>query len=128
MRNELNDQNQLGPLYNYDDGKCAEDSTRGRAGPRPCFATFSLPTNTKPGVYQIIWWWKFDKDPRGLGEEYTSCFDVEVLNQDGSSSLKNTTGMMDEMENSNTKSIKIREMMREYHRRVKVYNRQQGRR
>ncbi|KXN74096.1 hypothetical protein CONCODRAFT_67703 [Conidiobolus coronatus NRRL 28638] len=77
-RGELGPHNQLGPAQNFDDGKCAEDNTRGRAGPLPCQGKITLPTGIAPGIYQFIWFWKFDKDFKGNGEEYTSCFDVEV--------------------------------------------------
>ncbi|KAI9293513.1 hypothetical protein K502DRAFT_273913, partial [Neoconidiobolus thromboides FSU 785] len=79
IRGELNSGNQLGDEHNFDDGQCAEDNTMGREGPKPCLGELIVPPNTAPGVYQFIWWWKFDKDPKAGGEEYTSCFDVEVM-------------------------------------------------
>ncbi|KAI0221606.1 hypothetical protein L0F63_000965 [Massospora cicadina] len=88
-RGDLGPTNQLGPTLPFDDGACAEDNTKGRAGPLPCHGTYTIPQNTPPGVYQVVWWWKFDRDHLASGEEYTSCFDVEVTHPNGSNSRDN---------------------------------------
>ncbi|RUS13403.1 hypothetical protein BC937DRAFT_95382 [Endogone sp. FLAS-F59071] len=79
LRRDVGPQNRLGQLESFDDGVCAEDNTKGRNGPRPCLNSYVIPPGTKPGLYQIVWLWAFDKDPETNGEEYVSCFDVEVL-------------------------------------------------
>ncbi|KAF9946126.1 hypothetical protein BGZ72_000661 [Mortierella alpina] len=41
-----------------------------------CHGKIKIPKGTKPGRYQLVWWWKFDKNP--VGEEYSTCFEVVV--------------------------------------------------
>ncbi|KAG0256511.1 hypothetical protein BG011_004459 [Mortierella polycephala] len=41
-----------------------------------CHGKITIPKGTKPGKYQLVWWWRFDKNP--VGEEYTTCFEVNV--------------------------------------------------
>ncbi|KAG0053171.1 hypothetical protein BGZ83_001581 [Gryganskiella cystojenkinii] len=41
-----------------------------------CHGKVQIPKGTKPGRYQLVWWWKFDKNP--VGEEYSTCFQVNV--------------------------------------------------
>ena len=64
---------------NFDDGKCAEDSTRGRS-PRPCQSFVQL-TNVLPGMYQLVWLWEFPKVPNVV-EMYSSCADIRVVAAD----------------------------------------------
>src|SRR5690606_28084719 len=73
-RNQLGDATRLGPLKNFDDGTCGERPPRHG----PCYGTFTIPEDTPTGTYQFVWWWVFDRDPRGAGEEYTTCFHVHV--------------------------------------------------
>jgi hypothetical protein len=60
----------------------------GRKGPINCQSHFTIPSNTKPGIYALYWVWDFTKltaiDPSYL-ELYTSCMDVEVVAANGSS-------------------------------------------
>ncbi|KAI9295804.1 hypothetical protein K502DRAFT_359995 [Neoconidiobolus thromboides FSU 785] len=74
----------------FDDGECSDITYFNRIGPKPCIGNYTIPMNLSIGVYQLIWVWHFDRDNNGKGEEYTSCFDVEVLsdqeyNEKGSS-------------------------------------------
>ncbi|ORY79075.1 hypothetical protein BCR37DRAFT_382061 [Protomyces lactucae-debilis] len=75
----LNDLNtaQIVATGNYDDGLCAEDATRGRAGPRQCQSQVQLPTTLAQGTYQLVWLWQFPK-VAGVVEMYSSCMDVQV--------------------------------------------------
>ncbi|KAI1315387.1 hypothetical protein EDD11_000891 [Mortierella claussenii] len=41
-----------------------------------CHGYVTIPKATKPGRYQMVWWWRFDKNP--VGEEYSTCFEVHV--------------------------------------------------
>ncbi|KAJ9055780.1 hypothetical protein DSO57_1000638 [Entomophthora muscae] len=63
----------------FDDGECSDINYAGRLGPTPCIGGYTIPSGTPPGIYQLVWVWHYDRDLHGLGEEYTSCFDVEVL-------------------------------------------------
>jgi len=42
-----------------------------------CWAYWKVPDNWTPGVYSFLWNWRWDRNPSG--EEYNSCFDIEVL-------------------------------------------------
>ncbi|KAF9904549.1 hypothetical protein EC991_002609 [Linnemannia zychae] len=46
-----------------------------------CHGHITVPQGTQPGTYQLIWWWKYDRNPHG--EEYSTCFEISV-NGDGS--------------------------------------------
>ncbi|KAF9896035.1 hypothetical protein BX616_008269, partial [Lobosporangium transversale] len=39
-----------------------------------CHGYVTIPKKAKPGRYQMVWWWRFDKNP--IGEEYSTCFEV----------------------------------------------------
>ncbi|ORZ05567.1 hypothetical protein BCR41DRAFT_361797 [Lobosporangium transversale] len=41
-----------------------------------CHGYVTIPKKAKPGRYQMVWWWRFDKNP--IGEEYSTCFEVIV--------------------------------------------------
>ncbi|KAF9289119.1 hypothetical protein BGZ68_009996 [Mortierella alpina] len=41
-----------------------------------CHGRITIPANTQPGTYQLIWWWKYDRNP--AGEEYSTCFEITV--------------------------------------------------
>jgi hypothetical protein len=72
-RKDLNAANTLaGP--NMFDAECFCNNCAGN----PCYGYFTIPQNTAPGVYSFIYYWVFDRDPNGGGEEYTTCFDVQV--------------------------------------------------
>ncbi|KAG0319919.1 hypothetical protein BGZ97_001162 [Linnemannia gamsii] len=46
-----------------------------------CHGHITVPPGTQPGTYQVVWWWKYDRNP--AGEEYSTCFEMAV-NSDGS--------------------------------------------
>lgn len=59
----------------FDDGQCGE----GR-GNKPCEGTFRIPLDAPVGASkQFLWYWIFDRDFNGSGEEYTKCFDIDIL-------------------------------------------------
>ncbi|DAZ96487.1 TPA: hypothetical protein N0F65_008354 [Lagenidium giganteum] len=88
-----------GQLHDFDDGNCGqsfEDGDfdgkipSGRAGnDYPCVGEVVIPSGTAPGIYSLVWFWKFYNDKvdgstlltggRYGGAAYTSCFEVEVL-------------------------------------------------
>lgn len=76
-RADLNDGNRLGQ-WNYG-SNCA---TSGDTASLPCVNGFTIPTGTPSGVYQFVWYWPYDRDQNQIpiGEEYFSCFDVNVTN------------------------------------------------
>ncbi|KAG0370377.1 hypothetical protein BGZ54_006632 [Gamsiella multidivaricata] len=41
-----------------------------------CHGYLTIPAGTQPGTYQLIWWWKYDRNPSG--EEYSTCFEIVV--------------------------------------------------
>ncbi|KAF8971978.1 hypothetical protein BGZ46_010189 [Entomortierella lignicola] len=41
-----------------------------------CNGYITIPKGTKPGKYQLVWWWRFDQNP--VGQEYSTCFEVDV--------------------------------------------------
>ncbi|KAF8940860.1 hypothetical protein BGZ58_004328 [Dissophora ornata] len=41
-----------------------------------CHGHVVVPEGTQPGTYQLIWWWKYDRNP--AGEEYSTCFEIVV--------------------------------------------------
>lgn len=67
-RGDLNDTNKLsGDLY---DAECSSGSL--------CFGHFTIPSDVVSGRYSFVWYWIFNRDPNGSGEEYSTCFDIEV--------------------------------------------------
>ncbi|CAI5727891.1 unnamed protein product [Peronospora effusa] len=89
-----------GKTVDFDDGNCGETvdidgNPSGRAGDgKPCIGSFAIPKGTPPGIYKMVWYWKFWLDnleaykdlnlARGyFGAAYTSCFEVEVTSGDG---------------------------------------------
>ncbi|CAK4072549.1 unnamed protein product [Aphanomyces euteiches] len=65
----------------YDDGVCGEEPKNGKArlgANFPCRGTFQLPKNATNQRMSLIWFWAFDRT-YGVGEEYTTCFDIDVL-------------------------------------------------
>jgi len=75
-REDLTDANKIGE-WNYG-SNCA---TSGDVASLPCINGFKIPDGTAPGTYQVVWYWPYDRDQnqRPLGEDYYSCFDVQVL-------------------------------------------------
>jgi hypothetical protein len=43
-----------------------------------CQADVTIPAGTPPGIYQLVWWWPF-RFSGAVVEDYTTCWDVEVL-------------------------------------------------
>lgn len=41
-----------------------------------CHGYLTIPWGTQPGTYQLVWWWKYDRNPSG--EEYSTCFEIVV--------------------------------------------------
>ncbi|KAG0356894.1 hypothetical protein BGZ54_000563 [Gamsiella multidivaricata] len=41
-----------------------------------CHGYVTIPKGTQPGKYQMVWYWRFDQNP--VGEEYSTCFEVDV--------------------------------------------------
>ncbi|OLL24589.1 hypothetical protein NEOLI_003343 [Neolecta irregularis DAH-3] len=68
--------------HSFDDGKCCEnaDNSIGRTR-QDCNGSFTLPAGTPPGEYPIYWIWKFVKFGGATETYYTSCFDVQVLEE-----------------------------------------------
>jgi len=79
-REQLTDANRIGQ-WNYG-ANCA---TSGDVASLPCVNGFTVPAGTAPGVYQFVWYWPYDRDQNQspIGEEYFSCFDVQVLATNG---------------------------------------------
>lgn len=97
---ELTDKHLVdGALHDFDDGNCGqtyEDGDfsgsilSGRAGnDYPCVGNLAIPAGTKPGIYNLIWFWRFYNEKVNAavvttgghygGAAYSSCFQVEVL-------------------------------------------------
>jgi len=74
-RGDLSLENQLAS-WNFS-SNCA---TTGDVASLPCVNGFTIPDFTPLGVYQFVWYWPYDKDQQQvpIGEEYFSCFDVNV--------------------------------------------------
>jgi hypothetical protein len=64
-----NDRKLAGALF---DAECT-----GGAGDN-CYGRFTIPANIPSGRYTFVWYWIFNRDPNGAGEEYTTCFDIAV--------------------------------------------------
>ncbi|KAF9403907.1 hypothetical protein BGX21_007476 [Mortierella sp. AD011] len=41
-----------------------------------CHGHLTIPAWIQPGMYQMIWWWKYDRNLSG--EEYSTCFEIVV--------------------------------------------------
>lgn len=92
-----------GKLHDFDDGNCGqsfEDGDfsgsvlSGRAGNDfPCVGELKMPEGTKPGIYNLVWFWRFYNDKVNSaiettgghfgGAAYSSCFQVEVTGDGG---------------------------------------------
>lgn len=88
-----------GTLHDFDDKNCGETwedgnfvgtIPSGRAGNEyPCVGDITIPAGTKPGTYNLIWFWRFYNDKINSniatsgghfgGAAYSSCFQVEVV-------------------------------------------------
>lgn len=90
-----------GTLHDFDDKNCGqtyEDGDfsgkilSGRAGnDYPCVGDLTIPKGTKPGVYNLIWFWRFYNEKVNAdvmttgghygGAAYSSCFQVQVTKE-----------------------------------------------
>ncbi|KAG0253182.1 hypothetical protein BG011_006508 [Mortierella polycephala] len=52
-----------------------------------CDGYITIPVETRPGKYQLVWWWKFDRNPQG--EEYSTCFEIFVEKDDAIQAREN---------------------------------------
>lgn len=70
-KNGLND-----PLATglFDDGKCGEK----RAPQQPCEGSFVIPKDANLKTNHFVWFWQFNRDENSSGEEYSTCFDIDV--------------------------------------------------
>ncbi|KAK3812074.1 MAG: hypothetical protein J3Q66DRAFT_413512 [Benniella sp.] len=71
-RSELNPSTLLGAMTFATSGNCDqawEPNTW-------CHGYLTIPWGTQPGTYQLVWWWKYDRNPSG--EEYSTCFEIVV--------------------------------------------------
>ncbi|KAF0703826.1 Aste57867_7504 [Aphanomyces stellatus] len=64
----------------YDDQMCGEGPKFGkmRQVGQPCHGTFRLPAVAANTRLSLVWFWPFEKVYR-VGEEYTTCFDIDVV-------------------------------------------------
>jgi len=77
-RLDLNSGNQiLGPTAF--DAECFCNNCAGN----PCYGHLTIPAGTPTGVYSFVWYWVFNRDANSGGEEYTTCFDVNVQGLSG---------------------------------------------
>ncbi|KAF9193553.1 hypothetical protein BGZ51_009548 [Haplosporangium sp. Z 767] len=71
-RSDLKPETLLGTMTFATDANCKEPSEPNTT----CDGYITIPVGTQPGTYQLVWWWKFDRNPHG--EEYSTCFEVIV--------------------------------------------------
>jgi len=66
-------------------------ATSGDVASLPCVNGFTIPAGTVPGVYQFVWYWPYDSNQAQspIGEEYFSCFEVQVLGNGGTPTQNN---------------------------------------
>ena len=93
---ELTPNNRLSSLQNFDDCVCGEWGSGDRSLWFPargingqniaCQAFFTVPPDTPSGIYQVVWYWTYNKHFNAPTpdnkEEYTSCFDIVVTGKD----------------------------------------------
>jgi hypothetical protein len=79
FRKDLNESNELSRT-NY----AANCATTGDVASLPCVNSFTIPRDTPPNTYSFVWYWPYNKNAnqRPFGEEYFSCFEIEVLAAD----------------------------------------------
>lgn len=65
----------------FDDGTCGQSKGRSKD---TCSGNFILPADADPKSYKFVWFWTFDSDANGGGEEYSTCFDINVTAADPS--------------------------------------------
>ncbi|KXN70452.1 hypothetical protein CONCODRAFT_78863 [Conidiobolus coronatus NRRL 28638] len=53
-----------------------DDNCMDRSPNSLCWGNMNIPNNLTPGKYQFVWKWVWDQNP--VGEEYLTCFDLEV--------------------------------------------------
>lgn len=79
------------PQFNDDSGlinyitkhqKFNFNNTCNHESSEPCIGEFTIPTDIVTNRdYQFIWYWILDRDYRGNGETYTSCWDINIISQ-----------------------------------------------
>ncbi|RKP09319.1 hypothetical protein THASP1DRAFT_22834 [Thamnocephalis sphaerospora] len=79
-RSDLSSTNRLGNSIAFDDGGCSDLGTEPGRVKRPCWGRLTVPADAAPGRHQVVWWWKYALS--NDYEEFTSCFDVQVLRDD----------------------------------------------
>eukprot|EP01118_Nematostelium_gracile_P013298 TRINITY_DN49_c0_g1_i4.p1 TRINITY_DN49_c0_g1~~TRINITY_DN49_c0_g1_i4.p1 ORF type:complete len:337 (+),score=73.63 TRINITY_DN49_c0_g1_i4:716-1726(+) len=81
-RGELSPANELTRWF-YGD-RCANQTEEngGDVASLPCPNRFQIPVDTATGIYQMIFYWPYNKvaSQNPYGEEYYSCFEVNVFN------------------------------------------------
>ncbi|KAJ1976158.1 hypothetical protein H4R34_004086 [Dimargaris verticillata] len=53
-----------------------------------CYGSYTLPKDLPDGTYSFAWIWHFDVNPKG--QDYTTCFDLEVSGNGGSKTTEDT--------------------------------------
>ncbi|KAG0234039.1 hypothetical protein BGW41_001258 [Actinomortierella wolfii] len=71
-RSELGDATRLATMIFATSANCDQPSEPNTW----CHGHIRIPEGIQPGTYQMIWWWKYDRNP--AGEEYSTCFEVVV--------------------------------------------------
>ncbi|GJJ78699.1 hypothetical protein EMPS_11058 [Entomortierella parvispora] len=71
-RSELSSSTVLGTMIFATSANCDSPSEPNTC----CHGHLTIPESTKPGTYQLVWWWKYDRNPHG--EEYSTCFEINV--------------------------------------------------
>ncbi|KAF9429704.1 hypothetical protein BGZ94_009789 [Podila epigama] len=71
-RSELNPSTLLGTMTFATSGNCDQPGEPNTW----CHGYITIPQGTQPGSYQLVWWWKYDRNP--AGEEYSTCFELNV--------------------------------------------------
>lgn len=56
-----------------------------------CTMDYTIPANLQPGIYTFVWWWPFDFAGDSVIEEYVSCWDIEVTNNEFTGETQKTT-------------------------------------
>jgi len=72
-RLDLTDNTKLAGPFPFDE-ECFCNNCAGN----PCYGRFTIPANLTTGTYSFIWYWIFNRAAGAGGEEYTTCFDVDV--------------------------------------------------
>jgi hypothetical protein len=65
-----------------------DDNCMDRSPNSLCWGNMNVPNNLAPGKYQFVWRWVWDQNP--VGEEYLTCFDLEVTGNANQASAATT--------------------------------------